>query len=172
MNLPDLSAISMRYNVPYVMVTNEAFQLNLFSMRSHPSKNLTKRQRIFNYRLSRARRVVENAFRILASRWRILHKPLNTSLETADPMIKATVCLYNLLMNSSLYCGENYANKRTANGRIINGEWRNTNTNQNNFNDGASFGSNNYTRDANEVRNILTDYFMNKGQVPWQDEMI
>lgn len=80
-------------------------------MRPYPSKNLTKQQRIFNYRLSRARRVVENAFGILASRWRNYQKPLNTSLETADAIIKAPVCLHNLLMNTSLYCGENYADK-------------------------------------------------------------
>jgi len=93
MNLPDPSAISMRHNVSYVMVADEAFQLNLFTMRPYPSKTLTKRQRIFNYRLSRARRVVENAFRILTSRWRIFHKPLNTNLETADSMMQPFVCI-------------------------------------------------------------------------------
>lgn len=127
LNLSDPCAISERHNVPYVMVADEVFQLNLFTMRPYPSKNLTKQQRIFNYRLSRARQVVKNAFGILASRWRIYQKPLNISLETADAIIKATVCLHNLLMNTSLYCGENYVDKIQTNGRIIEGEWRKTN---------------------------------------------
>ncbi|XP_067203044.1 uncharacterized protein [Linepithema humile] len=171
-NLPDPSAISVRHNVPYVMVADEAFQLNLFTMRPYPSKNLTKRQRIFNYRLSRARRVVENAFGILASRWRIYQKPINTSLETADAIIKATICLHNLLMGTSTYCGENYGDKISVNGIVIEGEWRKTHVNLSNFNDGTNFSSNNYTRHASEVRNIFADYFIKEGQVPWQEEMI
>ncbi|XP_067215723.1 uncharacterized protein [Linepithema humile] len=122
MHLPAPSAISTRHNVPYVIVADEAFQLNSFTMRSYPSKNLTKQQRIFNYRLSRARRVVENAFGILVSRWRIYQRPLNTSLQTSDAIIKATVCLHNLLMNTSYYCGKNYADNLSADGRIIEGE--------------------------------------------------
>jgi len=64
-------------------------------MRSHPSKNLTFYQRIFNYRLSRI--VSENTFVIWINRWCILQRPLNTSLETSDAIIKATICLHNLL---------------------------------------------------------------------------
>ncbi|XP_011858435.1 PREDICTED: uncharacterized protein LOC105555991, partial [Vollenhovia emeryi] len=111
MNLPHPSAISTRHTVPYVITADEAFQLNTFTMRPYPSKNLTKNQRTFNYRLSRSRNVVENAFGILASRWRIYQKPINTSLETADSIIKATVCLHNLLMDNSFYCGQQYGDR-------------------------------------------------------------
>ncbi|XP_025159509.1 uncharacterized protein LOC112589650 [Harpegnathos saltator] len=144
MYLPDPSAISNRHNVPYVIVADEAFQLNSFTMRPYPSKNLTK-QRIFNYRLSRARRVVENAFGILVTRWRIYQKPLNTSLVTSDAIIKATVCLHNLLMSTSNYCGGNYADQLLANGQIIEAEWRQKYVNSDNYRN-KSFGNNNYTR--------------------------
>ena len=49
---------------PYVIVADDAFALKPYSQ-----VGLTKERCIFNYRLSRARRVVENAFGILANRF-------------------------------------------------------------------------------------------------------
>lgn len=170
MNVPNPSFISVRHTVPYVIVTDEAFQLTSFSMRPYPSKNLTKQQRIFNYRLSRARRVVENAFGILASRWRIFYKSLNVGLETADSIIKATICLHNLLMDTTQYCAEPYADRQSTNGEIIEGQWRKNN--EFNFRTVNNFGSNNHTRNAAEIRNTFANYFINEGQVPWQELMI
>ena len=43
-------------NIPYVIVPDDAFPLTTYSMKPYSQKNLSDSRRIFNYRLSRARR--------------------------------------------------------------------------------------------------------------------
>ena len=50
--------------MPYVIVGDEAFGLS-HVMRPYPQKNLSIKKSIFNYRLTRARRMVECAFGML-----------------------------------------------------------------------------------------------------------
>ena len=56
-------------DVPYFLVGDAAFSLRSWMMKPHSMKTMTAAERIFNYRLSRARRIVENAFGILANRY-------------------------------------------------------------------------------------------------------
>jgi len=65
MDLPPPSIIDpYTQPLPFVIVADEAFQLNSYTMRPYPGRNMTLEKRIFNYRLSKARRVVENVFGI------------------------------------------------------------------------------------------------------------
>ncbi|KAK9711264.1 DDE superfamily endonuclease [Popillia japonica] len=82
---------------PCFFVADEAFPLTRNLMRPYPHKGATEKQAIFNYRLSRGRRTIENAFGILASRWRILRKPIIGHPKTVDSIVKAVTILHNFL---------------------------------------------------------------------------
>lgn len=56
------------------LVGDDAFPLKTYLMKPYSKITLSLEQKVFNYRLSRARRIVENAFGILASRFRIFGK--------------------------------------------------------------------------------------------------
>ncbi|CAK1592153.1 unnamed protein product [Parnassius mnemosyne] len=82
-------------NMPYVFVGDEAFALSEHIMRPYPRRNLSVTQRVFNYRLTLARRFVECTFGILTNKWRILHRALDVKLTTCDQIIKACCILHN-----------------------------------------------------------------------------
>lgn len=56
-------------DVPFFLVGDDAFGLRRWMMKPYSKREMTPGERIFNYRLSRARRIVENAFGILANRY-------------------------------------------------------------------------------------------------------
>ena len=59
---------------PYFLVGDEIFPLQEWVIKTYSKSALTSEiKQIFNYRQSHARRVIENAFGILVSRWRILN---------------------------------------------------------------------------------------------------
>ena len=62
-----------------------------------PWENLEECQRVFNYRLSQARRCIENAFGILSTKWRIFHRPKKGNVDLVQLIVAATVCLHNCL---------------------------------------------------------------------------
>ncbi|MGH0160334.1 UNVERIFIED_CONTAM: hypothetical protein FKN15_068990 [Acipenser sinensis] len=83
--------------MPYVIVGDAAFPLKTYLMRPYPECSLPAYKRIFNYRLSRARRIVENAFGILAARRRIFHQNINMLSHKVDTVVEAACLLRNFL---------------------------------------------------------------------------
>ncbi|KAJ8349533.1 hypothetical protein SKAU_G00246630 [Synaphobranchus kaupii] len=83
--------------MPHVIVGDAAFPLRRNMMRPFPGHNIPRERRIFNYRLSRARRVVENAFGHLSTQWRMYRRVLGLQPENAEAAVKATCILHNYL---------------------------------------------------------------------------
>lgn len=94
MNLPPPTEIAPFCSIlPYTLLGDEAFGLNLWLTSPYPGKitdNMAINKAIFNYRHSRARRVIENTFIIiLVARWRILKNSLEVALHNVDNIVKA-----------------------------------------------------------------------------------
>lgn len=56
-------------NLPYFLVGDAAFPLRIWLMKPYPNCTLSHEKLVYNYRISRARRIVENAFGILSARY-------------------------------------------------------------------------------------------------------
>ena len=99
-NLPESMPIpNTNVETPLMLVGDEAYPLLPYLMRPFPHSNLNIPNKIFNYRLSRARRSVECAFGIMASKFRILHKSIETQVEFAEHIVKACCILHNVIID-------------------------------------------------------------------------
>ena len=76
-------------------MADDAFGLKPHMMKPYPNQNLPIDQRILNYRLSRARRVIENTFGIATSRFRVFRRPIIGRTEKVRSITKAVVALHN-----------------------------------------------------------------------------
>lgn len=122
------SALLPNTNVccPFVLVGDDAFPLPMRLMKPYPQRSLSKEKQIFNYRLSRARHRVENAFGILSSRFGIFQKPINTSIEDVKSKTMATCYLHNMLRKKTTkYVTQNLIDSECHIETVIRlGEWR------------------------------------------------
>lgn len=76
---------------PMFFVGDEAFPLNNIIMRPYPRRNLTNAKRIFNYRLSRARKSVQCSSGMLVSKFRIFEKQIECEPDNVIHIVKAAV---------------------------------------------------------------------------------
>lgn len=88
--------------LPHVIVGDEAFRLEENLMKPYPRiQSLHDNAKaIYNYRLSRARRIVENAFGILCTQFRLFHTAINAKPETIDNLITAACILHNIMRDA------------------------------------------------------------------------
>jgi hypothetical protein len=84
---------------PHVVVGDEAFPLKPYLLRPYSKSNVTRNEanKVFNYRLSRARWVVGNAFGILTARWRIFRRRFQVQPEMVDNIVLTCCRRHNVL---------------------------------------------------------------------------
>ena len=158
--------------IPYVCTGDDAFPLSPFMMKPYPQKNLTPERRIFNYRLSRMRRISENGFGILANRWRIFRRPFLLEPEKVKVITIAAIILHNWLRNDASYRKIYISNalceyENESSGQIVDGSWR-TDPPTESWQRISGSRANNPSVEAKEIREEYAQYFLNEGCVPWQ----
>ncbi|KXJ27548.1 hypothetical protein AC249_AIPGENE7667 [Exaiptasia diaphana] len=162
--------------VPYVAVVDEGLPMKKYQVRPYPGKHLSENEAIFNYRLSRARRIIENIFGIMAARWRIFRRPIKADVATVEKIVLACVCLHNYLRltDNANYSPSGFIDYEDSNGNLKQGDWRKIVAQDKN---GAlapfHCQSGRHSDDAKSTREVLTRYFVTEeGQVPWQWEKV
>ncbi|XP_003244309.1 protein ALP1-like [Acyrthosiphon pisum] len=156
-----------------VILGDDAFPLLPYLMKPYARRNhLTEREKVYNYRHCRARRIVENGFGILSSRFRVFRRPITLTPENTIQLVKAACALHNWIRKS----GKNPNSisvdiEDTETGRLLNGSWRND-TSPTGLQHLGTILQRNSNTEAKDKRNSLADYFVEEGAVVWQNRMI
>lgn len=99
--------------MPFVLVSDDAFAASQNLMKPHSGKELSGLERVFTYRLSRSRRVVESAFGIMSARFRALRTAIRLDEKKTRQIASACCALHNYLIarKNSGYIGMNIADR-------------------------------------------------------------
>lgn len=145
---------------PFVIVGDEAFRLhkNIMKPYSRSSARSDRAKTIFNYTLSRCRRVTENAFGLLTQVFRVFHTAIGIDVEVCDDLVIVACCLHNLLRDGFL-----------KKGNKIYYEYDEGQT----FEMGSLSSRGGFANaDGFDVREKLKQFFIREGTVSWQNEQI
>lgn len=155
----------------HLLVGDAAFPLKKYLLKPYGGQQLSEKEKIFNYRLSRVRRIVENCFGILVSRFRIFEKPLPFSPEKVEKIVKACCALHNWFRKTKTpiqVCTLDVEDSDTTNINL--GSWRNIP--RDGLADLPTSLQNRTSQDARRIRENYADFFIGEGAVEWQWRMI
>nr|CAI5845000.1 unnamed protein product [Callosobruchus analis] len=123
-------------------------------------------KRIYNYRLSRARRMIENVFGIMTSVFRIFRTPILLNPEKANVIVQTCVLLHNFLRRSKT-SRNSYTPTGTfdveVEGNFVAGSWRNDNDGITSFKPLKRIARK-PKNDAEKVRLEFANHFSTTGQ--------
>ncbi|XP_068127802.1 putative nuclease HARBI1 [Hyperolius riggenbachi] len=93
--LPATYQTKLRMN--FVFVADEAFALSEHILKPYPQESADFPRKIFNCRLSHARSVFNDAFELLANRFRVLQTSIKLRVDKVDQVVLACCMLHNYL---------------------------------------------------------------------------
>ena len=84
-------------DINYHFLGDDCFAMAPTLFKPYPADSLEQYKRTFNYRHSRARRIVESAFGIMSQRFQVLFSPIKQQYHNAVSTVKAICVLHNFL---------------------------------------------------------------------------
>lgn len=82
-----------------LILGDSAFPLQSWLMKPYTNAVLSKEQRNFNYRLSRARMVTEGAYGQMKGRWRVLLRKSESEVDQVKTTALACIVLHNICID-------------------------------------------------------------------------
>ena len=146
--------------LPQIFVGDEAYPLTTYIMKPYSRRTLDRSKALFNYSLSRSRCVVECAFGICASKWRILEKAIDTKVDTGLEIVKCIALVHNIVTDVQ---GLHDFSSNDCCSLVANG--------------GTQFKKsrmrNSVIASAIQTRDPFCEFFHSRaGFIPWQEEAI
>lgn len=155
--------------VPYHFVGDDAFALRTWMMKPFSHRSQVLRERIYSYRLSRARRVVENAFGILSQRFRCFLTTMQQHPDTINLITMCSCVLHNLILIRYPHAIPEVDREDPDTHDLIPGGWRT----DRHLHGLLSLTGHHTQKDAKDQRDYLSYYYMSPaGAVPWQETMV
>jgi len=156
--------------IPFFFVGDDAFALKENMMKPFSRRGLSTQERIFNYRLSRCRRIVENAFGMLASRWQVNQNIMGHEPSTCRLLVTTCVILHNFLRITFPALQNRIVDTEDAGHNIIPGAWR-RGLNMTDIDNVVA--PNTGSLKAKKMRLYLKHYLNSPaGAVEWQNKMV
>lgn len=173
LQLPPPTALPGRTKpVPYVLVADDAFAIRPNIMKPFSLRGMNMTQRVYNYRLSRARRIIENVYGIMWARFRVLRKPIHLNSNKTKRVTLACCVLHNYLMsrNKKHYAPNTSFDQYGSDGKIIRpADWR---ADQNDTTMFALEAIRDTSQNAKDIQKEFAAYFVDEGEVEWQYQRI
>jgi hypothetical protein len=132
-------------------------------------------ERIFNYRLSKARRIIENIFGTLSAKFRVLLKPIALYRDKVESVVLSCIYLHNFLRINSVsrgfYTPPGLFDLEVADGNYVPGLWRSEVDDTNSLLDPQNI-SKRISTVVHTIRHEFRDYNLSpEGAVPWLNDI-
>ncbi|KAL7294230.1 hypothetical protein TKK_0012246 [Trichogramma kaykai] len=159
-NLPRVEELPNSDTIlPYVIITDGGYPTKNYLMKPYMKiPQMTVPMKVFNFRLSRARYIIEAAFGLLCNLWQVNEIPLGWKLSITEAIIFSTLCLHNAKITLDLHESRGYYDHCIDSAQVNEQQIEEENDDQ------ARYNFNEFN-----VRAILQDYFVSPaGAVPYQ----
>ena len=155
--------------IPFHLVGDDAFAMKTWLMKPYSHSSQLHHEKIFSYRLSRARRVVENAFGLLQARLRVFGHTFQQKPNIVKTITMCGCVLHNLILER-FPAANHPVDYEDAQHNLVPGQWRE----DANILAGLQRPTGrNYARLIKAQRDQLAHYYSSEaGAVPWQDRMV